>query len=459
MNIRFMTQPMPMPMPMPMLSLVWFKRDLRVHDHPALACAATLGRVLPVFVVEPDRWAQPDASGRHLAFLDECLQSLRADLAALGQPLILRAGEAVEVLARLHAKHGFAQIVSHEETGTIAERERDTRVARWLQDKGLRWLVLPQPLAGPVLAAPELAPVVEGTGALPGFRSLGLVEDRCAFRQSGGRVAAEQALDAFLGARAQGPARAPTMLAAERGGSRLSPYLAWGVLSARAVADAARAQPPGPALRGLLARLRQREVARGAPLVEVSAGSGDAALRTAWLAGETGLPFVDAVMRALKATGWSSDRGRSLLASVAVHHLGLNPLQTGHDLARLFTDYDPAIHWRELAVLAGGTVPPRVPDPVLSGQRQDPQGAFIRRWLPELARLPDAHLHAPWGWPTARHLLAGRYPEPVIDPASATRAARALIRSQSGAPRREKPPLLIEPGPFGRESAQMALDL
>ncbi len=434
-----------------MLSLVWFKRDLRVHDHPALVQAAGAGAVLPVWIAEPEQWAQPDASARHWAFLDESLRSLRADLAALGQPLILRTGEAVEVLARLQAKHGFTRIVTHPETGSAWARARQDRVADWARGRGLDWQVVAEEGEGPVLAPPALAPVAEATGALPGLRALGLAEDRCPYRQPGGRDAALSGLESYLAVRGQGHAGRATALGAERAGSRLSPYLAYGVLSARevraAMAEARarwRGQPDwAAALRALGGQLRAREAARGAPLVALG-GAGEAG---AWGRGETGLPYVDAAMRALMATGWLDARSRALLAAVGLHHLRLDPAVVAQHLARLSTDHDPAIQHQALRQVALG----RIPDPVAMGRALDPQGAFLRRWLPELARVPEAHLQAPWLWPGARRALAGRYPEPVLDPATAARAARALrlpVAARATAPVRRR-----APGP------QMALDL
>lgn len=96
--------------------LVWFKRDLRIHDHPALARAAGLGAVLPLYIVEPDYWALPDTSARQWAFTAETLTDLRGQLGAIGAPLVVRVGSAVEVLDRLCRQNGITRILSHEET-------------------------------------------------------------------------------------------------------------------------------------------------------------------------------------------------------------------------------------------------------------------------------------------------------------------------------------------------------
>jgi deoxyribodipyrimidine photo-lyase len=124
--------------------LIWFKRDLRLSDHPALTLAAGLGAVLPVYIVEPELWSAPDASARQWGFVAESLEGLRVELGGMGVPLILRMGEAVEVLDRLCRQHRIARIVSHVETGNLATYARDRRVAAWAKQAGVQWTELPQ---------------------------------------------------------------------------------------------------------------------------------------------------------------------------------------------------------------------------------------------------------------------------------------------------------------------------
>lgn len=497
-----------------MVSLVWFKRDLRVADHPALAAAAARGRVLPVYIVEPDLWAQPDAAARQWEFVAECLTDLRRDLAALGQPLLIRVGDAVEVLARFHTRFGFSHLVAHEETGNDWTYARDRRVAAWARDQGVAWQELPQSgvvrrspgrdgwaarrdgfMTQPLVAPPALAPMAAESGAIPTARSLKLQDDRCTFRQKGGRDQGQRLLDSFLEQRGQHYRAAMSAPAsAERACSRLSPYLAFGALSAREVAQATdtakrhwRGQAGwGPSLRSFEARIAWRDhfiqkledepaLEHHAlhPAMEDLRPAPDPAHLLAWQRGETGLPFVDACMRYLHATGWLNFRMRAMLVSVASYHLWLDWRTTGPYLARQFTDYEPGIHWSQMQMQSGttGINAIRIYNPVKQGLDQDPQGRFIRRWLPELAPVPDSFLHEPWKWPAARDLLGARYPEPVMDPAAAARVARDKIwarRRAAGfadqaaavvrkhASRKDRPAARARPRP---DSAQMALDL
>ena len=101
------------------VSIVWYKRDLRVHDHAPLLTAGRTGRVIPLYIIEPDYWALPDTSGRQWSFIRECLQSLQNDLEALGVPLIIRTGCAEDVLKNLIKETKASSVFSHEETGSL----------------------------------------------------------------------------------------------------------------------------------------------------------------------------------------------------------------------------------------------------------------------------------------------------------------------------------------------------
>lgn len=447
--------------------LVWFKRDLRIHDHPALALAAHLGRVLPLYIVEPAYWALPDTSARHWDFTAECLVDLRNDLGTLGAPLIVRSGEAVETLARFCRDHHIARIISHEETGNLWTYARDMRVQAWARAARVQWHELPQSgvvrrlphrdgwarqrdahTFAPQIPAPAALQPVAGIepGLIPTSRALRLPPDPCPHRQTGGRRIALQTLDSFLHTRGQ-PYRAAmsSPVTGERACSRLSPYLALGALSNREVAQTTtqrQSERPGGGWTGSLTSFQSRLAWRDhfmqkledQPNIETRclhrAAEGlrepDALKTAAWASGETGLPFVDACMRYLAATGWLNFRMRSMVMSVASYHLWVDWRDTGNTLARLFTDYEPGIHWPQVQMQSGttGINTPRIYNPVKQGLDQDPTGEFTRRWVPELAPVPEAFLQEPWKWQGAQSL---RYPAPIIDVTRAARHARDVI--------------------------------
>ncbi|MBL4917260.1 FAD-binding domain-containing protein [Szabonella alba] len=458
--------------------LLWFKRDLRLADHPALDLACGLGRVLPVYVAEPDYWALPDHSARQWQFIAESLADLRAALAERGAPLVIRTGRAAEVLARLCRQHRITTLVSHEETGNLWTFQRDRAVAAMARDAGIDWQEVPQSgvfrgraaragnegrnrwaarrdsfMADACLPAPGAIPAMEGVepGPLPSSRALGLAEDPCPSRQPGGRAQGQVLLDGFLATRGRGYLGGlSSPLTAERACSRLSAHIAHGTLSPREVLQAAQAraaEAPGTewasSLRAFASRLAWRDHfmqrLENAPEMEIRAlhtaadclrpAEADATRLARFAAGETGFPFVDAAMRYLAAGGWLNFRARAMLTSVATWHLWLEWRAVGHVLARRLTDYEPGIHWPQIQMQSGvtGIHIPRIYNPVKQGLDQDPQGRFTRRWLPELAAVPDAFLHNPWRWSGAGRVLGRYYPEPLVDPETAARAARDAI--------------------------------
>jgi deoxyribodipyrimidine photo-lyase len=252
--------------------VVWFKRDLRLHDHAALAHAARLGPVLCLYIVEPELWTQPDAALQHFEFVRESLADVQTDLQALGGALHLATGSVVEVLSALHAQRPFAELVSHMETGNAFTYQRDLQVGAWCRSVGLPWTELPQ--FGVVrrlkdrnswqrrweahMAQPQATlPALTFTAALAGDAALqaaGLqpfsparmrapagLPHNPAQRQSGGHRLAWDTLHSFLNARAlsyrggiSSPLSSPTAC------SRLSAYLAWGCISLREVVQSTR---------------------------------------------------------------------------------------------------------------------------------------------------------------------------------------------------------------------------
>lgn len=427
---------------------------------------------MPLYIVEPDLWRQQDASHRHWAFVAETLAELRDELARLGQPLVLHIGSAVDVLKALNKQHGIAALWSHEETGNDWTFQRDRAVAAWCRAQSLPWNEVQNHgverrlksrngwadrwdsfMAQPISKPPRLAPVETEIGTIPSARDLGLHDDTCRGRQKGGRRAALERLDSFLCTRGEHYQRAiSSPIEGTTACSRLSPYLAWGALSMREAAQATRAQQKAlsptssnwrRSLRSFSGRLHWHchfiQKLEDEPRIEfenlhrlydgLRPKAPDATALAAWSQGETGYPFLDACMRSLQATGWLNFRMRAMIMATAAYHLWLDWRAPGLHLARMFTDYEPGIHWSQVQMQSGttGINTVRIYNPVKQGYDQDPKGTFIRKWVPELSGLADQHIHEPWSAENAEALIGHTYPKRIFDHVVAARAAREKV--------------------------------
>ena len=457
-------------------ALVWFKRDLRLQDHAALAATLAHDDAAGIFIIEPQWLQSPECDAMHVAFALDCLAELRDSLAQHGMPLLVRMGPAVEVLAQLHGELGWTHLFSHEETGPGWSYARDRAVAAWCKGRGLRWQEFAQ--TGVVrrlrsrsgwasrwqarMDAPQLPPISRLQPAtsldqppLPTLGQLGLAPHGRVLQPAGKRAALET-LRSFLQTRGHDYRRAlSSPLSATEGCSRLSPHLAFGTVSMRRVHQATEAAIAGTAdrgmahaLRGFAGRLRWHchfmQKLEDEPEIEfrnfarvcdgLREDAFDEALFAAWCSGRTGYPMVDACMRSLRATGWLNFRMRAMLVSFASYHLWLHWRRPGLFLARQFLDFEPGIHWSQMQMQSGttGINTLRIYSPTKQAQDHDPEGHFIRQWVPELARVPLPWLARPWLMDTVAQKAAGcrigqDYPHPVVDEKAALQAARERL--------------------------------
>ena len=460
--------------------ILWFRRDLRLSDHAALgACLRARRPVIPVFILDDtdrDAW-RLGAGGRW--WLHHSLAALDAGLRRRDSRLILRRGRWSEALPALVRETGAAAV----HAGRLydpASREEDALVTGRLEVPvhGHRTRLLAEPwavqtkqgepfavfsaFARASLAAGTPAPPVEAPGHLPAPAAWPRSDDlatwqRAAAQRKGGcglrdawtpgEAGAHRRLGAFLDRTLDHYATQRERLD-RRGTSMLSPYLHWGELSPATVwhAAAAAAGNRGTGLEEFHKGLLWREFAAHLlwhhpgmteqPLRPEFARfpwrEDEAALR-AWQQGRTGYPIVDAAMRQLQRTGWVHNRARMIVASFLTKHL-LLPWQAGGRWFRdALVDADLASNvasWQWAAGCGTDAVPYfRIYNPVRQGEHFDPDGAYVRAHVPELAGLPAEVIHRPWE-ATAEQLAAAgvrlgeTYPERIVDHAAAR--ARAL---------------------------------
>jgi len=456
------------------MNIWWIRRDLRLDDNPSLTAALRDGSgLLPVFILDP-RLLEPPAAARQ-AFLFAGLRALDADLRRLGSRLIVRAGDPVIELPRLMAETHAVAVYAEADVSPYARR-RDAQVAGAVNlhqihglsvhpaeavrraDGGIYTIFTPfsrawkaLPFSEHTLPAPTAMPPV------PGLDSQPLPDTPAPAAFPAGEREARRRLDAFLSGPIDNYADGRNRLDLD-GTSVLSPYLRFGMLSARRAAaaalQAARSAPDSAARSGAdtwLNELIWREFyqsilfhfphvlqkAFNPALRQVPWRSAPADLH-AWQTGLTGYPVVDAAMRQLAATGWMHNRARMITASFLVKDLLIDWRAGERWFMRQLVDGDPAANnggWQWTAGTGTDAAPYfRVFNPILQGAKFDPNGEYVRRWVPELATVPDAFIHHPWDMPSAEQRRLGvqigaDYPAPIVDHA----AARERVLSAYGA--------------------------
>lgn len=448
----------------PDVEVVWFKRDLRVHDHVPLCAAAQRGTVIPLYVVEPDVvWASSDHDERHWAFVRECLVDLDTSLRRLGTPLVVRVGDVVSVLDELRQRFNITALRAHEETGNLATFARDRAVIAWARGHGVAFVETPQPgvirrladrddwwslrqqrMAAPVSPSPDR---LVGVDVDPGQLPPAPTSTTWTWRQEGGETVARRRMSTFLAGGVKGYETVlSSPVTAWDGCSRLSPHLAYGTLSIHELvrrAEAAKGRADR-AMRFSLDAFGERlawhdhfaqkletepalERRSYLPEFDELRDTVDERALEAWRTGTTGYPFLDACLRSLAATGWINFRMRAMLVTFAAHDLWLPWQSFGPQLARWFTDYEPGIHWPQVQMQSAttGINTVRVYDPVKQGRDHDPTGEFTRRWVPELAHLDSEQLHEPWRFDARPR----DYPPPVVEHAAASRRAVERIEA------------------------------
>ena len=463
-------------------ALVWLKRDLRITDHAPINNAIEENKnVAFLYVIEPEYWKQPFSSRRHWFFVHDCLKELEISIEKMGMKLLIRVGEMSDVLDNLAVQLKLTAIYCHQETGGSWTFKRDRKVQSWCKAnkliyfefpsngvvRGLKnrddWskirnarmkenkLIKPKTYYG---SKPNIkfGNVPSKDDAIFGDQLLGVV-------QTGGRVEAIKILNRFLFSRGKDylfniskPGVSETTC------SRLSAHLTWGTISVREVLKAIqdsknqrsleKKQTLGRNLVSISSRLSWRchfiQKLEDQPTIEfacmhqdyemIRENEHDQNRYLAWKNGMTGYPLIDACMRSLIFQGWITFRMRALLVSFASYDLWLDWRKTGNHLAKVFTDYEPGIHYSQLQMQSGvtGINAVRIYNPIKQSIEHDPNGTFIRKWVPELRNVSNIWIHEPWKMPLEEQakrkiIINSDYPSPIVDHQIAIKEAKEKL--------------------------------
>jgi deoxyribodipyrimidine photo-lyase len=466
-------------------AIVWLRRDLRVHDHPPLVQAlAAHERIVPVFIFDPTLLTGRFASAPRTTFLLACLHELEAALRERGGGLALRHGAPERELPAL-ARETHAAAVYWASDATPYALARDRRVRERLSEAGVEAVPGPGNFAADigrprtkggkpftvftpfhrtwsalerriVHRAPRQLPALPRgleRGEIPSLAELGLdtADALAAPAVPTGESAARDALAHWLAGDLAAYGDRHDRLAG--GTSRLSPHLRFGTLSPREVEERAR-RHGGAGAAAFTRQLAWRDfyahvllhhpddrLREHQPRMRALTWDDDPQLLAAWREGRTGYPLVDAGMRQLRASGWMHNRARLVVGSFLTKDLQLDWRAGEAWFMRWLLDGDLAQNngnWQWIASVGVDPAPAfrRLLNPALQQRRHDPDGAYVRRWVPELRAVPDERLAEPWRMSVEEQAAAGcaigrDYPAPIVDHAQERR--RALDRYRAAA--------------------------
>ncbi len=464
-------------------ALLWFRRDLRITDHPALTRAVReFDRVVPVFVLDGALRDGRFASAPRETFMLACLRELDADLRARGSGLVIRDGRPERVLPELASEAGAEAVLWTSDVSPYA-RARDRRVTEALGDAGVEpvpqggnyivdvsqprtqggtpytvftpflrhWRTLERRMVHRAPAQLEPLPAGLRAGTIPAGPAVGeLAQPHC----TGSEAAARTALAAWLDGPIDGYAETHNAVGAEHGTSGLSPYLRWGCLSP-AECEARAARRGGAGAEAWIRQLCWRDFYAhvllahpGNARLEHQATyrdlewEDDAEAFDAWREGRTGYPLVDAGMRQLARTGWMHNRARLTVGSFLTKDLHLDWRLGERHFEALLLDGEPAQNngnWQWVTSVGVDPAPyfRRLFNPILQQRKFDPDGTYVRRWVPELRDVPDERLAEPWQMSDDEQRAAGcvigrDYPPPIVVHADERKRAIERYRAAAG---------------------------
>ena len=458
-----------------MNKIVWFRYDLRLEDNQAFIEATKNGNVLPIFIFDKNYYKLDTSSSFHLKFCEDSLKDLNQSLKNLyNSKLNIYYGDTTEILKNISKKFNISEIYSHHVFKNNYLSKIDGKISNFFKECNIQWYLFNQ--FGIQLGKRDRyrwsynwnkfinQPVLEKRVNCnfiidPDHNkncaiSTNFIDDKLI--QEGGRKNAVKLLNSFLDNRSDNYQKEMSSpITGEKSCSRLSPYITYGNISLREIYRATKQKlnedisiVKKKSLIAFKSRLAWHchfiQKLYDEPEIEFkNLNSAFDGLREddfnpyyyeAWKNGNTGYPFIDACMRYLKVNGWINFRMRAMLVSFASYQLWLDWKKTSKHMAKLFTDYEPGIHYSQFQMQSGttGINSIRIYNPIKQSIDQDPDGNFIRKWVPELKNVQGKLIHEPWKMTYIDQKsisieLGKNYPLPIIENNKATKIAKDKI--------------------------------
>ena len=459
------------------INIVWIKRDIRSQDHLPLDMAEKSAHpYLCIFVFEPSMMTYPDTSVRHLQFQYHALLQLNQKLQPYNKAVIIFHSEVIQVLELIQQQYDIANLYSYQESGIALSYKRDKNVQKFCQEHQISWnqfqrdgivrgihnrtgwdkqwyATMHSPIIKNVFRFQEPLTLVNPYPLSDAM--LSTLQNYPASYQPAGEDFGIKYLQSFISGRGQYYSKHISKPSESRlSCGRISPYLSWGNLSIKQVYQTIysagkidKSSKEKSNFVNILSRLKWHchfiqkfEVDCSYETKCINAGyeSLEHPLHTeyidAWNNARTGYPLVDACMKCLEATGWINFRMRAMLVSFFCHHLFQDWRAGTYHLAKLFLDYEPGIHYTQFQMQAGttGINTIRMYNPVKQSMDHDSHGIFIKKWLPDLSKVPATLIHEPYKMSVIEQEIAGviigkDYPSPIVDIAEAGKLARKNI--------------------------------